>query len=63
MARAHRVAAASRRNGRIYHLSGVAALLRNAVLQTLSGPRLMTEYDWLYGWRADQPAGADVTAP
>lgn len=50
MPRTARVMAASRRNGSVYHLSGLAALARNAALRTLSGARVMARYDWLYGW-------------
>jgi salicylate hydroxylase len=52
--RAARVQAASRRNGRIYHLAGPMALARDTTLQWLTGERVMAGYDWLYGWR---PAG------
>ena len=52
-ARAMRVAKASRRNGRIYHLSGLAALARNLYLRSMPPQRLMASYDWLYGWRVD----------
>jgi salicylate hydroxylase len=52
-ARAVRVANASRRNGRIYHLSGLAALARNLYLRSMPPQRLMARYDWLYGWRVD----------
>jgi salicylate hydroxylase len=51
--RAERVARASRRNGRIYHLSGALAGARNLVLRMAPPQRLMAGYDWLYGWRAD----------
>jgi salicylate hydroxylase len=51
--RAVRVARASRRNGRIYHLSGPQALARNLVLRRMPAQRLMARYDWLYGWRCD----------
>lgn len=50
--RTAQVMAAARRNGRVYHLSGVAALARNAVLHTLPPERLMARYDWVYGWRS-----------
>jgi salicylate hydroxylase len=50
--RVSRVAAASRRNGGLYHLSGPAAFSRNLVLTMLGGSRLIGSYDWLYGWRA-----------
>lgn len=49
--RAARVMAAARRNGRVYHLSGVAALARNAALRALPPQRIMAGYDWIYGWR------------
>ena len=51
--RALRVARASRRNGRIYHLSGPQAAARNLVLRRWSAQRLMAGYDWLYGWRCE----------
>lgn len=46
------VAAASRRNGGIYHLSGPSAWARDVVLRAAPASRLMAGYDWLYGWRA-----------
>jgi salicylate hydroxylase len=52
-ARAARVARASRRNGRIYHLSGAAAAARNLVLRNVPPQRLMAGFDWLYRWRDD----------
>ncbi len=51
-ARTVRVMATARRNGRVYHLSGVAALARNAVLRALPPERIMASYDWVYGWKA-----------
>jgi salicylate hydroxylase len=51
--RAMRVANASRRNGRIYHMAGLAAAMRNLVLRFTPPQRLMARYDWLYGWRAE----------
>ncbi len=50
--RALRVQAASRRNGRIYHLGGFLAAARNRVLASSPPALLMRQYDWLYGWRA-----------
>jgi salicylate hydroxylase len=47
-----RVTAASRRNGRIYHLDGAMAAARNLALRGIGGERIMAGYDWLYGWRA-----------
>jgi salicylate hydroxylase len=51
-ARAARVQAASRRQGRIYHLPPPLSWTRDAVLRLAPGPWLMAGYDWLYGWRA-----------
>jgi salicylate hydroxylase len=50
-ARTAPVMAAARRNGRVYHLSGIAALARNAALRALPPERIMAGYDWVYGWR------------
>ena len=52
-ARVLRTQAASRRNGRIYHLSGVTGFARDAVLRVAPGRLLMAQYDWLYGWTGD----------
>ncbi len=49
--RTERVARASLRNGRTYHLSGPFAAARNAVLRTAPPDRLLASYDWLYGHR------------
>ena len=51
--RVMKVARASRRNGRIYHMSGVQAAARNLVLSKSPPERLMAKYDWLYGWRSE----------
>jgi len=50
--RAARVQAASRTNGRAYHLHGPARVARDAALRLIPGARLMAGFDWLYGWRA-----------
>jgi salicylate hydroxylase len=49
--RACRVAEASQRNGRIYHMAGAAALARNTVMRLTPPARVMAGFDWLYGWR------------
>ena len=49
------VAAASRQNGRIYHMRGLMAAARNLALRHVPSERFMRRYDWLYGW---QPPGA-----
>jgi salicylate hydroxylase len=51
--RVTRVQSASRINGRIYHLAGPLAAARNLVLRNLPGDRIMSRYDWLYGWKGD----------
>lgn len=48
--RVRRVASASRRNGAIYHMRGAAASARNAVLRFTPPRRLISRYDWIYGW-------------
>ena len=52
IARCTRVANAAARNGRIYHLGGPAAAIRDTVLRVVSGARVMGSYDWLYGFNA-----------
>ena len=42
---------ASRRNGEIYHMSGIARRARNAVLAAMAPSRLMARYDWVYTGR------------
>ena len=49
--RTQRVQRASRGNGRIYHLRGLAARARDLALHRIGGERLLTRYDWLYDWR------------
>jgi len=49
--RVQRVADASRRNGRIYHMSGATALARNTTMRLAPPARVMAGFDWLYGWR------------
>lgn len=48
--RARAVVAASRLNGRLYHLSGSLAAARNAAMRAAGGARLMMRFDWVYGW-------------
>lgn len=50
-ARTDKVAAAARRNGRIYHLGGAAAKARNLGMRALGAERLIAGMDWIYGWR------------
>jgi len=48
--RVRRVSETARRNGTVYHLSGMAALARDLVLRATPGERLIAGYDWLYGY-------------
>ena len=50
--RTARTQRAARRNGAIYHMGGAAAFLRALALRAMGGQRLLTGYDWLYGWKA-----------
>jgi salicylate hydroxylase len=50
-ARTARVQRDARRNGTAYHIGGAGALLRTVALLAMGGNRLITRYDWLYGWR------------
>jgi salicylate hydroxylase len=53
-ARWHRTAraqSASRRQGRIYGLTGPEALVRNLAMRAVGGERLRARYDWLYDWQ------------
>jgi salicylate hydroxylase len=49
--RTERVQATSRRQGRIYGLSGPEALVRNIAMKAMGGEKLLTRQDWLYSWR------------
>lgn len=49
--RAARVQEASRRQGRIYHLHGPAAFLRDIGLRALPQPAVAARFDWLYAYR------------
>ena len=53
-ARWHRTAhaqLASRRQGRIYGLTGPEAFIRNLAMRAAGGERLRARYDWLYDWQ------------
>jgi len=49
--RTARVQQASRKQGRIYGLSGPEALVRNLGMRLKGGERLRAGYDWLYNWQ------------
>jgi len=50
--RTARTQRAARRNGTIYHMAGPGAFLRMLALTAMGRHRLLTSYDWLYGWKA-----------
>ena len=49
--RAYRAQQAARRKGRVYRMSGPEAFVRNLVMRAMGGEKLLSRYDWLYGWR------------
>jgi salicylate hydroxylase len=49
--RTQTVQGTARRNGQIYHLSGVGAVARDLALRAVPPARMMARYDWLYGWQ------------
>jgi 2-polyprenyl-6-methoxyphenol hydroxylase-like FAD-dependent oxidoreductase len=49
--RTARVVRHARCLGKIYHLSGPAAMIRNLALIAAGGQELLASYDWLYDWR------------
>ena len=42
---------AARSNARFYHLGTAGAFVRGLALAAAGGERLLTRYDWLYGWK------------
>ncbi|BAT60144.1 3-hydroxybenzoate 6-hydroxylase 1 [Variibacter gotjawalensis] len=53
--RVKRVQKEAARNGGRYAWSGVFAAARNFGLARMGGDALLRRYDWIYGWRANQP--------
>jgi salicylate hydroxylase len=51
-ARVAGVARTARRNGKVYHLSGTAALARDVFIRAIGPRRLLAQQDWIYDWRA-----------
>jgi salicylate hydroxylase len=49
-ARTARTQRAARRNGTIYHMNTVAGFMRSLAIAAMGGERLISRYDWLYGW-------------
>ena len=50
-ARVARVQRTARRNGRIYHLGGPAALARDWTIRAMGPQRMLARQDWIYDWR------------
>jgi salicylate hydroxylase len=48
--RARRVQAHARRNGALFHASGVVAMLRDRVMRRLGPDGMAQRYAWIYGW-------------
>ncbi len=51
-ARVRRIERVARRQGRIYHLTGPAALARDLAIKAIGPQRLLAHQDWIYDWRA-----------
>jgi salicylate hydroxylase len=49
--RTFRAQQASRRQSRIYGMSGPEALIRNLAMRAMGGEKLLSRYDWLYSWK------------
>jgi salicylate hydroxylase len=49
--RVTRVQRASRQAGRIYHLTGPAAIARDFTIRALGPQRLLARQDWIYDWQ------------
>lgn len=55
--RTARVQRAAQANGRIYHLGGPAAAIRDLAMSVMFGSELvLSRYDWIYDWRPPRPA-------
>jgi len=57
--RTARAQEASRRQGRIYGLSGSEALVRNIGMRLMGGEKLLERQHWIYGWKPP----ASLTTP
>jgi salicylate hydroxylase len=50
--RVAQVQRAARKAGRIYHLTGPAALARDLTIKAMGAKRMLARQDWIYDWRA-----------
>jgi salicylate hydroxylase len=55
LARTARTQREAQRNGTLYHMGGVAGFMRTLAVAALGGRRLISRYDWLYGWKPTAP--------
>jgi len=53
--RTGKVQRASRRQGRLYGMSGPEGFLRNVAMRMRGGEKLLARQDWLYAWRPPEP--------
>lgn len=51
LSRVRLVTKTARKNGRIYHLTGIPAFLRNIGMMKIPGDRLLRKLDWIYRWK------------
>ncbi|MFB9264407.1 FAD-dependent monooxygenase [Bradyrhizobium erythrophlei] len=51
-ARVVKVQRLARQQGRIYHLTGPAALARDLAIRAMGPARMLARQDWIYDWRA-----------
>jgi salicylate hydroxylase len=49
--RVARVQRAARQAGRIYHLTGPAAMARDLTIRVLGPQRMLARQDWIYDWQ------------
>jgi salicylate hydroxylase len=50
--RVTRVQRTARQSGRIYHMTGVAALARDLTIRLMGPGRMLARQQWIYDWRA-----------
>ncbi len=51
-ARVMRIQRIARRNGKVYHLKGTAALARDLFIRSIGPQQMLARQDWIYDWRA-----------
>lgn len=61
--RTERAQQASRKQARIYGLTGPEALARNLTMRAMGGQWLRRRYDWLYRWTPPAPSSTQISPP